>query len=452
VLDGSLEQFALVYPCHTLSEPRWFQMRVAPLPAQAGAVAIHSNITELVLAKEAAEAANRAKSTFLSIMSHEVRTPMHGVMGMLQILQSTNLSAEQKEFVDLALHSSRNLLRILSDILDLSRIEAGALVLHDELFAPGELVRPVIGSLTLQAEAKKLDLVVDLDPSLPATLRGDPGRIRQLLFNLLSNSIKYSDRGQIRLVIDAPTRGARPGQVCLRLVVSDAGAGIPAEKLRTVFDPFTQVDGSYTRRHGGVGLGLSIVNRLVTLMDGSVEVRSEVGRGTEIQVSLRLKPVVEASPPTARPESQAVAAGSGAILVVEDDPIIRKAVVRQLEHLGYDVAQAADGAEGLALLERERFDVVLMDVEMPVLDGLEATRRIRASRTGRIDPDIPIVALTAHAMAGDGDRFMSAGMSDYLSKPLEPEDLSRVLARLLPVRERREPDRTTAPGDIPPGP
>lgn len=352
---------------------------------------------------------------------------MNGVLGMLHLLKDSSLDSQQTRYVDLALQAGRNLLRILSDILDLSRMEAGALRLHREAFTTADLIKPILGLLKGKADRKGLRLRVETDPSLPERLLGDPGRIRQVLINLLDNAIKYTTKGEVRLEL-YPLPVARPGFVCLHMVVADTGIGIPDHQLKMVLEPFTQADESYTRQQGGAGLGLSIVKRLVSLMDGAVAICSEPGRGAEVHVSLWLEPATESAAqdaPPGRPE-----AGRGRILVVEDDPIGRLALVKTLEAWGYAASQAADGRKALALLEREAHDAVLMDIQMPRMDGLEATRRIRASTSGKTDPRVPIIALTAYAMAGDREKFLEAGMDDYLAKPVDQEALRRVLARL----------------------
>ncbi|WP_305043947.1 response regulator [Geoalkalibacter sp.] len=392
-------------------------------------LALRQSEQRLRLAVREAEAASHAKSEFLANMSHEIRTPLNGIFGMLQCLQTTPLAEDQAECIDLALESGRKLLNILNDILDLSRIEAGRLDLQMACFDPARLVHQIRDIFHANAAAKNLVLHCDISPDFPEQVFGDEGRLRQVLFNLVGNAVKFTEQGQITLGAEASLDPERPGGVRLGFTVHDTGIGIPRDKLDIVFEPFVQVDGSSTRRFGGAGLGLGIVKRLVQLMNGHLSIDSELGVGTRIRFSIEVDQV-----PSDDALLGAVAAvepsmtRSLKILLAEDERINRLTLERLLTKQGHEVQAVADGRQCIELLRKDRFDLVLMDIQMPDMDGLEVTRRARSDDDPRISR-IPIVALTAHAMKGDREKFLEAGMDDYICKPVHMDEIRRILAR-----------------------
>jgi len=382
-------------------------------------------LNDLHKAKEAAEDASRSKSEFLANMSHEIRTPLNGVLGMLQLLETTRPNAEQREYVETAIRSTDRLTRLLSDILDLSRIESNKLVIQEENFAVADVHQSIRDIFGVPARDKGLRLEVRVDPNIPAHLFGDEARLRQILFNLVGNAIKFTPQGLVEVNFALISR---PGDSpCLiRCTVLDTGVGIPGERLKDIFEPFIQVDGSCVRTHQGAGLGLAIVRRLVDLMHGQLSIESTPGEGTTVGVTLPFS--AGSAPSRIRVSGAEQDFGGRRILLVEDDSVNRMAMERILAKLGCSVLSAGNGREALEILAREKVDLVFMDVQMPVMDGIEASRNIR--REMRLD--VPIVAMTAYAMAGDRERFLGCGMDDYVSKPVDVARLRQVLAANLP--------------------
>ena len=374
------------------------------------------------------QAANKAKSEFLANMSHEIRTPLNGVLGMLQLMEMTSLDEEQRGFVSTAINSATRLTRLLSDILDISRIESGKLVIYEAQFTIAALRESVFELFAPTARQKNLELKFLLHENVPARLLGDEMRLRQILFNLVGNAIKFTDKGSITAEIStlpcSKNHGCR-----LFLCVSDTGAGIPEDRLKDIFEPFVQVDGSYVRQHQGAGLGLSIVRRLTLMMGGTLAVDSAPGEGTTICLSLPLrfpKSPEERPPDTARPGHSPRRLR---ILLAEDDEVNLWSGRTMLEKLGHAVTTAMDGQEALNLLDQQEFDLIFMDIQMPVLDGVETARIIRRKKGPQAR--IPIIAMTAYAMTGDREIFLQAGMNDYLAKPVRMESLAQAIDRVM---------------------
>ncbi|AGW12520.1 ABC transporter substrate-binding protein [Megalodesulfovibrio gigas] len=388
---------------------------------------------DLLASKEAAEAASRAKTEFLANMSHEIRTPLNGVVGMLQLLKYSLLSQEQQLHVDTALMASRRLTSLLSDILDISAVESGKLRLHYKPFRVNEVLVSVENLLGIVAAEKGLQLQVHIAPEVPELLQGDEQRLRQILFNLVGNAIKFTDYGQVRVDVfrlDGPHL-RRPHTL---FMVSDTGPGIPDEMLDVVFEAFGQGDQGLARKHQGAGLGLAIVRRLVGLMDGTLCLESGDGQGTRVHVSLPMDGAApEPSPAQAAKAPQDDALRLPTVLLAEDDDTNRLTMQRMLEIAGARVDAAPNGLIALEMLRQARYDMVFMDVQMPVMNGLEATRAIRNGEAGAHQADIPVIALTAYAMPRDRQACLDAGMNEHLAKPVEMDHMRAVLARFSPT-------------------
>ena len=388
-------------------------------------------------AKEQAEASTCAKSEFLANMSHEIRTPLNGILGMLQVIAMSSPTPEQAECVSAAMQSGQRLTRLLTDILDLSRIEAGKIEIVESEFSPLALLRGMVDVFLAVSMEKNMPLRAALDSATPETLIGDELRLTQILTNLLGNAFKHTDQGEVTLGL-AVFPGQTPSRCRLVLTVSDTGQGIPEDKIATIFESFKQIDGSITRTRQGAGLGLSIVQRLVELMHGDITVTSTVGQGTTFRCSVECGlPVAESDSPDTTPVMERPFANlSRRILVVEDDETSAMAIKRLLEKAGHVAVIAKEGKACLDLLSSRPFNLILMDIQMPVMGGVGATREIR--NPDRFGPrsSIPIIALTAHAMRGDKERFLEAGMDGYVSKPVDLTELNTVMERVLASKEK----------------
>ncbi len=421
--------------------PTYYDLSISPITSDQGKVLgrllLLHDISDLHHSNESLEAANRAKSEFLANTSHEVRTPLNAIIGFTDLVLGTDLTAEQRANLDIVRSSSETLLVILNDIMDAAKIEAGKMMLEEVDFDIRGLTEGVVQSLSLMAGGKHLSLTCSVEADVPRFLKGDPVRLRQVLLNLMNNAVKFTEQGSVSLSVALGRRAPleRPGRgegdrVTLLCCIRDTGIGIAPEKQAAIFQSFTQADSTITRKYGGTGLGLSISRELARMMGGELTVQSEEGKGSTFCFTALLRQGRETAGEAAAGDCGTMPPCQGVrILVAEDVDVNSRLLVHLLEALGHRVTAARNGREAIELLEREEFDLVLMDDRMPLMDGCEASLIIRDPSSRVLRHDTPVIALSASVLSSDRDRFREAGMNDRLAKPIRADELAAMVAR-----------------------